>query len=86
MEIKETLEMLEGVKVLAVSGKKIFADGKVSIADLPVALELLAQFGTLNAAVAGADQVIPEMKDLSADEANQIVAKVLEIVAVIKAA
>lgn len=84
--IKESLELLEGIKKLAVGVKKIAADGKVSMADLPVALGLLQEVPALVAAVSGADQVIPELKDLSQEELNQLSAKVLEVVAAIKAA
>lgn len=84
--IKESLELLEGVKVLGVSAKKVLADGKVNLADLPVLLGLISDFPVLTAAVQGADLVLPEVKDLSADEANQLVAKVLEVVNAIKTA
>lgn len=84
--IKETMELLEGIKVLSVSGKQVFADGKVSLADLPVAMTLLTQFATLSNAVKDVNQIPAEAKDLTAEEANMLIAKVLEIVNVIKAA
>lgn len=84
--IKETLELLEGVKVLIVEAKKVLADGKVSLADLPVVLGLLQKFSVLNAAVQGVDEVVSEAKDLSSDEATLVIAKVLELVAAAKAA
>jgi len=84
--IKETLELLEGVKVLVLESKKVLSDGKVSLSDLPVLLGLLQKFSVLNAAVQGVEDVIAEAKDLSSDEANIVVSKVLEIVAAVKAA
>lgn len=84
--IKESLELLEGIKVLGVTGKKVFADGKVNLADLGLVMGLMQDFAKLNAAVAGVDQVLPEAKDLTVEEANALVAKVLEVVAAIKAA
>lgn len=84
--IKEILELLEGVKLLGVAGKKVFADGKVDMNDLSIALGLLQNLKVLSDAVAGVDQVIEEAKDLSADEANQIVMKVIELIAAYKAA
>lgn len=84
--IKESLELLDGLKILAIDVKKVFADGKVSIADLPVAMELLGQLGTLTAAIQGVDQILVEAKDLSAEEINALVAKVFEVVAAYKAA
>lgn len=84
--IKETLEVLDGVKVLIVQAKAVFADGKVNLADLPVLLGLLQNLSVLNAAVQGADQVIAEAKDLSSEEATVVIAKVLELVAAVKGA
>lgn len=84
--IKETLELLQGVKDLVVDFKKVFADGKVNIEDLPVAMELLGQMGELTAAAQGVNDVWPELKDLSGDEIDQVVAKALEVVAAFKAA
>ena len=84
--IKETLELLEGVKVLVLESKKVLSDGKVSFSDLPALLGLLQKFSVLSAAVQGASEVVAEAKDLSSDEANIVVSKVLEIVAAVKAA
>jgi hypothetical protein len=84
--IKEILEVLDGVKVLLVNGKKVMADGKVSLADLPVAMELLKQMSVLNAAVQGASEVVAEAKDISGPEVDELVAKVLEVFAAVKAA
>jgi hypothetical protein len=84
--IKETMEMLEGVKVLGMTGKQVFADGKVNLADLPAAMGLLTQFAMLAEAVKGVDQIPTEAKDLSMEEANMLIAKILEVVNVFKAA
>lgn len=84
--IKESLELLDGLKVVAVGAKVVFKDGKVDINDLPEAMVLLGQLGTITAALQGVELVMPELKDLSADEVNQLIAKVLEIVAAVKAA
>lgn len=84
--IQETLEILQAVKDLAVDAKKVLADGTVSLADLPVAMNLFSQIGDLTKAIQGASEVPAELKDLSADELNQIGVAVLEIVAAVKAA
>lgn len=83
--IKESLEVLEGLKILVSDAKQVLADGAINLSDLPVAMELLGQLGTLTDAVQGVDQVPVEMKDLTPDEINLLVSKVLEIVAVLKA-
>ncbi len=84
-DIKETLELLDGVKKLGVGIKKVLADGKLNLADLPVLIGLIQDFPTLTAAAQGADQIPTEIKDLTMAEANQLVAKVMEVVAAIKA-
>ncbi len=83
--IKETLELLQGIKDLVMDGKQVMADGAITLADLPVAIQLLTQLNDLNQAVQGLSDVPMEVKDLSPDEANQLVAKVLEIVAIARA-
>ena len=83
--IKETLELLQGIKDLVLDAKQVLADGTVSLADLPVAIALLGQLNDLNQAVQGVSDIPTEVKDLSPDEINQLVAKVLEIVAAVKA-
>lgn len=84
--IKEIMELLEGLKLLAVSGKQVLADGKVSVADLPVVMSLLTSVGVLAAAVQGAGEIKAEAKDLSAEELQQLAAKVLDIVNAVRAA
>ena len=84
--IKESMELLEGVKVLGVSGKKILADGKVSVADLPEVMVLVSKAQAIVDAVQGIEGALPEIKDLDEAEATAIVAKVFEVIAAIKAA
>lgn len=86
MEIKESMELLEGLKLLAIESKKLMADGKVNLGDLPVLLDLVQNVGVLAAAVQGADQVGAELKELSSEELQKLGEKVLEIVAAVKAA
>jgi hypothetical protein len=84
--IKESLELLQGIKVLAVDAKKIMANGKLDLSDLGVAMDLLKQLGTLSSAVQGIDQISSEVKDLSPEEVNQLAQKVLEVVEALRAA
>lgn len=83
--IKESLELLEGLKVLIVDGKKVLADGKIGLEDLPVAMELLGQLNTLTLAAQGVTDVPKELGDLSQEEITILVAKVFELVAAVKA-
>lgn len=86
METKETTELLTGIETLLVSAKKMFADGKVNLADLPALMSLLNKVGEITAAIQGADQVPAEIKDLSPEEAQQVVEKLFAVIAAVKAA
>jgi hypothetical protein len=83
--IKESKELLEGVKVLAVSAKKIAKDG-VSLADLPEALELIKKIDILVEAVKGVDGIDEEVKDLDQAELVELGVAVFDIVKAIKGA
>lgn len=84
--VKEIKELLEGVKVLGIQTKKVLADGKVSLTDLPVLIEVFQNYQVLVDAVQGADQIPNEVKDLDGTEAQEVLAKVLEVANAIKAA
>lgn len=86
MDIKNSLEALEALKVGGVFGKKVFADGKVNVLDLPLLMELGLAAGVLVAAVDGMGEIPAEVKELSQDEAQQLIAKLFEVFAAIKAA
>jgi len=81
--IKETLEVLEAVKTIAVIGTKTFKDG-VQISDLGALSELAANFSVFSEAVKGIDQVDDEFKDLSQEEILQLINKIFEIVKDVK--
>ena len=84
--INETLEVLEGIKQLAVFATSVLKDGKVNLSDLPLLVGLAQKFDVFKDAVTGADKVLAEAKDLDTTEATIIIAKVFEILAAIKAA
>lgn len=68
---------IENVKDLVVAGVKTYEalaaakkdDGKINMADLPKIFPLLPAY---MAALTSLDQVMPELKDFSADEASQL--------------
>lgn len=66
--IKESKEVLEGLKLVGVCVAKISADGKVDLSDAVHAVELVKESDKLVAAVKGADKALPELKDLSQAE------------------
>lgn len=84
--IKDTLEVLDGVKVVGVVVKKALADGKISLTDLSLLLGIVPQFQTLVTATEDAAGIPNELKTLTPDEATLVVAKVFEVIAAIKAA
>lgn len=84
--VKETTELLEGVKVIGVAGVKILADKKLNLLDLGHVMELAKQSETLVAAFDGLGEIPKEVKDLSLEESQAIVSKVFEVIAAIKAA
>lgn len=83
--IKETLEVLEGFKAVAVPVKVALKDG-LQITDLAQALEVIKKYEVILAAVEGAGDVVAEAKDLDAAESTIIVAKLFEVIKEIKAA
>lgn len=84
--IKETQELLKGIELLLIDVKKVAADGKLNLADLPVAKDLVNQLGELTAAIQGVKEVPAEIKNLSAEELQAVGAQVLAMFAAIKAA
>lgn len=83
--IKETLEVLEAVRLLVVDLRKVLADGKISTGDVDVIFDLLRQLPALNAGLQGVELVPVEVKDIDAQEAEKLIAKALEIGAALKA-
>lgn len=84
--VKETIELLNGIELLAVAGVKIAKDGKVAVDDLPHLITLATNVSTLVDAATGVEQIPAEVKDLSQAEMIEIVSKVYAVVAKIKEA
>lgn len=84
--VKETLEILEGLKVLGVAAGKIASDGKVDLKDLGALLDVAKDFEVFVEAVKDGDKVVEEFKDLDAAEITQVVSKVFEIINAFKEA
>ncbi len=82
--IKESLEVLEAVRVLLVDVKAVMADGRINSGDIGVLFFLLRQLSTLNAGLQGSEMVFGEVKDLDPQEAEKLIAKAMELVAIFK--
>jgi hypothetical protein len=84
--VKDTVEALEAARVILVLVKKVMADGKINVGDIGILFELVRALGVLNAGVQGLDQVMVEIKDMDAAEAEIVIAKAMEIVALFSVA
>lgn len=85
-DIHNTVELFEGIKVLGIFGKRVGADGKVDLADLPLLLELAQKSGELAKAVEGMGEIPTEIKDIDPTEAQALVVEIFKVLAEIKAA
>jgi len=72
--IKEILELIHGMKVIAITGKSVLADGKINLADIGSVMALLNKQAELTAAFTGLAEAQAEAKDMTLDEVSQVVA------------
>lgn len=72
--IQQIMELIAGLKALGLAGRAVMKDGKISVADLAVVPKLLEQQQVLVAAFMGLGELKDEVKNVSGDEAVQIVA------------
>lgn len=79
MDIDKVLLILNQVEKLGVSAKKIMADGKIGLEDLPVAISLISEIGNMIEAFKGAKEALAEAKDLDGAEALEVVKKLYEV-------
>jgi len=84
MDIKNTIELLNAVEVLAVAGAKIAKDKKISADDLPAVIELVKKLDVVLEGIKDLDQLDEEVKDLDEAELIGIVSKVLIIAKSVK--
>lgn len=82
--INQTLQLLDGLKVLAVAGKDVAKDGKISIEDLNVLFGVFKDLNKLIEAVKGVNELPSEFKDLDGAEVMQLGQKVYDIVIELK--
>jgi len=76
--IESVLNLIDGVKLIAEFGKKVSADKKVGLEDLPALLDLVQKSDMLVKAVQGFGEVEKELKDLSLEESQMILSKLFE--------
>lgn len=83
-DIKEIMEILDVVELLAVSGGKVAADGKVGVDDLGVLVSLLSEAGKFADAFTNLKDIPSEAKDLDEEELVALALKVFGIVRKVK--
>ena len=76
--IKESVELLDGLEMVAVSGIKMYKNG-LNMGLLPIGFELIKGYSVLVEAIKGSDQIVAEAKDLDMLEIGVLVAKLKSI-------
>jgi len=84
--LKETMEGLEAIEILAVGGAKVFADGKIRTDDIVTLVDVAKKSDTILEGVKDIDMSIEELKDLDQEEVVKIIFKVMEMIKAVKAA
>lgn len=79
MDIDKILLILDQVERLGIGYKKIMADGKVGVDDLPAAIGLLSDVQGFIEAFKGAKEALEEAKDLDAVEGVELVKKLYNV-------
>lgn len=79
-------KILENAKVLVVAAKKIKADNKVDVMDLPVVMGLLPQLPAMLEAFKSFGEAVEEGKDIDVAEVVALIQKVHAMVKEVEAA
>ena len=83
-EIKEIIELVDGLEVLAIFGAKVVADGKVNHKDLPIVIEFMDKIKSLFSAFDNVPEIVQEIEDLDRAEMIILLKKLLDIAQNIK--
>jgi hypothetical protein len=73
MEIKQTKELIKGLELLGVVGKKIAKDNKIGVDDIVHLIHLGQNMDVLVAAFSGLQDIKAELSNLSQDEVLEII-------------
>ena len=82
--IKETLELMDSLEIIAVAGAKIAKDGKLSPSDLTIVYDLLLKSAKISEGFKGINKLPAEIKDLDAEEIESIISKTFVIINSVK--
>lgn len=79
---KEINELLDAALVAVDDYKELMADGKIDLRDFSTLLKISRQLSVFNAAVQGLNQLsLQALAQMSNDEIEQLVAKVMQLLA-----
>lgn len=84
--VKNTVEILNGLEVMAKFAGEVAADGKVGADDLIHLIDVAKNFDVLKEAVEGADETKEELKDLDQAEILEIIAAAQKVYKAFKSA
>lgn len=70
--IKETKDIIKAIGVFVEVGESVLDDKKVTIGDVPALVDGIKQYQTIIDAVKGAKQAGAELKDLDAEELQEL--------------
>lgn len=84
--VKELKELIIALQIIGVFAKKVAADKKVNLEDLPYLVDLAKQMDEVLAGIDGLGEVDDEIKDIDEAEAMELLGQVLKAVKAIKAA
>jgi hypothetical protein len=82
--IKEILEVLDGMAIIAKVAGKVLADSKVGLSDAKFALDLAREREKLMEAFKGIDGIRDEIRDLDTVESSEIAYKVYNLIKAFK--
>lgn len=84
--VKELKELLIALQIIGVFAKKVAADKKVNLEDLPYLVDLAKQMDQILMAVDGIDEIDDELKDIDEAEAMEVLGQLIKSIKAIKAA
>jgi hypothetical protein len=76
LDTKKIEEIVEALSHVIIAGKKISADKKVNLEDLPAAMELIVKLPSIAAAFADIKLAVEEAKDLDVAEVVALIKKI----------
>jgi len=70
---QQIMELVAALELVAMAGKAAMKDGKIDFADTAVVMDLLQKQSVLIKGFTGFGEIVEEGKDLSLDEAVQLI-------------